>query len=104
MSWKDLVEGGFIIAGSPDTVRERDGGAGSRGLRVGNIFCLMHIGDMPLKKNQILDAAVRRKVMPKLRNVWPEYADDTRFWCQPLTERATRPRVRLQRRQSVATA
>jgi hypothetical protein len=23
LTWKDLVEGGFVIAGSPDTVRER---------------------------------------------------------------------------------
>jgi len=28
------------------------------------------------------------KVMPKLRNVFPEYADDGRFWCKPLAKRA----------------
>ena len=28
------------------------------------------------------------KVMPHLRNMWPEYDDDNRFWCSPLAERA----------------
>ena len=27
--------------------------------------------------------------MPKLRNIFPEYADDGRFWCKPLAKRAT---------------
>jgi hypothetical protein len=27
--------------------------------------------------------------MPKLRNVFPEYEDDQRFWCKPLAKRAT---------------
>jgi hypothetical protein len=26
------------------------------------------------------------KVMPKLRNVFPEYADDDRFWCHPISQ------------------
>ncbi len=28
------------------------------------------------------------KVMPKLRSLFPEYADDDRFWCQPHGEAA----------------
>jgi hypothetical protein len=27
--------------------------------------------------------------MPKLRNVFPEWADDSRFWCHPLEKRVT---------------
>jgi hypothetical protein len=29
------------------------------------------------------------KVMPKLRNVFPDYADDGRFWCKPIANRVT---------------
>jgi hypothetical protein len=29
------------------------------------------------------------KVLPKLRNVFPDYADDTRFWCHPIESRVT---------------
>ena len=27
------------------------------------------------------------KVMPQLRNMFPEYADDDRFWCHPIDKR-----------------
>jgi hypothetical protein len=27
--------------------------------------------------------------MPKLRNVFPEYANDSRFWCHPLAKRVS---------------
>ena len=27
LTWKDLVDGGYVIAGSPETVRRADGGA-----------------------------------------------------------------------------
>ena len=26
------------------------------------------------------------KVMPKLRNVFPEYENDDRFWCHPIKQ------------------
>jgi hypothetical protein len=29
------------------------------------------------------------KVIPKLRNIFPEHASDGRFWCKPLPKRAT---------------
>ena len=88
MSWGDLVEGGFIIAGSPDTVRERMEDM-IKGLHVGNIFCLIHVGDMPIDKTKYSTRLFAEKVMPKLRNQWPEYDNDHRFWCKPLDQRAT---------------
>jgi len=87
MSWGDLVEGGFIIAGSPDTVRERMEEM-IKGLHVGNIFCLIHVGDMPVDKAKYSTRLFAEKVMPKLRNQWPEYQNDHRFWCKPLADRA----------------
>ncbi|HKV05357.1 MAG TPA: LLM class flavin-dependent oxidoreductase [Candidatus Acidoferrales bacterium] len=88
LSWKDLVEGGYIIAGSPETVRQRMEEM-IKGLRVGNVFCLMHVGDMPKEKSMYSTLLFAEKVMPKLRNIFPEYADDNRFWCKPLAKRAT---------------
>src|SRR5215207_2313119 len=44
--WKSLVDQGFVIAGSADTVTERLIEA-SRGLRVGNLIALLQIGSMP---------------------------------------------------------
>ncbi len=88
MPWKQLVDEGYVIAGSPDTVRERMEEL-IKGLNVGNIFCLMHIGDMPMDKTKHSTRLFAEKVIPKLRDMWPDYTDDTRFWPSPLTKRAT---------------
>src|ERR1700743_1642127 len=49
ISWKELPEGGHVIAGSPETVRQRMEEL-IKTLHVGNIFCLMHVGNMPTEK------------------------------------------------------
>ena len=85
MTWKDLVEGGFVIAGSPATVRERMLEM-IRGLRVGNVFCLIHMGDMPDEKTRHSTKLFAEQVMPALRGVWSEWEDDERFWIKPLPE------------------
>ena len=58
-----------------------------KGLHVGNIFCLMHVGNMPAEKAMYSTKLFAEKVMPKLRNMFPDYADDDRFWCKPLAKR-----------------
>lgn len=88
LTWKDLIEGGHVIAGSPETVRQRMEDL-IRGLHVGNIFCLMHVGDMPLEKCMYSTRLFAEKVMPRLRNMFPEHAHDDRFWCKPLATRET---------------
>ena len=87
LSWKDLTEQGHVIAGSPETVRQRMEEL-IKGLRVGNIFCLMHVGNMPKDKCMYSTKLFAEKVMPKLRDMFPEYKDDNRFWCSPLTNQA----------------
>lgn len=88
LTWKDLVEQGHIIAGSPETVRQRMEDL-INGLNVGNIFCLMHVGNMPADKCMYSTRLFAEKVMPKLRNMFPDFADDDRFWAKPLENRVT---------------
>ncbi len=88
LSWKDLVDGRYVIAGSPDTVREQMEEL-IKGLRVGNLFCLIHVGDMPDDKCRHSTRLFAERVMPKLRNMFPEYINDDRFWCHPLKDRVT---------------
>ena len=95
MSWKQLVDDGYVIAGSPDTVTARMRELITT-LRVGNIFCLIHVGDMPRDKCDRSSKLFAEEVMPRLRDVWPDYADDDRFWIHPL---GSTPRV-----QSAASA
>lgn len=86
LTWKELTEQGHVIAGSPETVRQRMEDL-IKGLHVGNIFCLMHVGNMPADKCMYSTKLFAEKVMPKLRNMFPDYADDDRFWAKPLDRR-----------------
>jgi hypothetical protein len=60
----------------------------ARTLRAGNIFCLFQIGDMPGDKVRNSTRLFAEKVMPHLRDMWPEHRSDGRFWCKPLARRA----------------
>lgn len=86
LTWKELTEQGHIIAGSPETVRQRMEDL-IKGLNVGNIFCLMHVGNMPADKCMYSTKLFAEKVMPKLRNMFPDWDHDNRFWTQPLKDR-----------------
>ena len=86
MTWKDLSTAATSIAGSPETVRQRMEEL-IKTLRVGNIFCLMHVGNMPNDKVHVFHALFAEKVMPKLRNMWPDWNNhDDRFWMHPMNE------------------
>ena len=93
LTWKDLVEGGFVIAGSPATVRERMEEM-IKGLRIGHCFCLFHNGDMPDWKTRHSSKLFAEKVMPELRGLWPDWEEDDRFWIRPMEDRL-RPEERL---------
>ncbi len=86
LTWKDLVDGGFVIAGSPDTVAERMEEM-IHSLRLGHVFCLMHMGNMPDWKVRNSTKLFADKVMPRLRNMWPDWEHDDRWWCKPLPTR-----------------
>jgi alkanesulfonate monooxygenase SsuD/methylene tetrahydromethanopterin reductase-like flavin-dependent oxidoreductase (luciferase family) len=86
VTWKDLVEGGMIIAGSPDTVRERMEHLITT-LRVGHVFCLFQTGNMPDEKTRYSSQLFAEKVMPQLRDMWPDWKNDNRWWISPMQER-----------------
>src|SRR5439155_1165726 len=46
LTWKQLLDERFVVAGSPETVRQQLEEC-IKGLRVGQLFCLFHNGDMP---------------------------------------------------------
>ncbi|MEX1253582.1 MAG: LLM class flavin-dependent oxidoreductase [Dehalococcoidia bacterium] len=81
LKWKDFVEQGFILAGSPETVRQKLEEA-AKALRIGQMMVLLQFGSMPpelVRKNTELFA---REVMPHVRNLWSEY--DDHWWIDPL--------------------
>ena len=86
LTWKDLVDGGFVIAGSPATVVDRMKDMITT-LRLGHVFCLMHNGNQPDWKTRYSTKLFAEQVMPKLRNMWPDHDGDDRWWIKPLDDR-----------------
>jgi alkanesulfonate monooxygenase SsuD/methylene tetrahydromethanopterin reductase-like flavin-dependent oxidoreductase (luciferase family) len=74
LSFKEYDEKGYIIAGSPATVRERIREL-ARELRVGQLIPTLHMGNLSeetARKNTYLFGT---EVIPYLRDVWAEYPD-----------------------------
>ena len=92
MSWQEIVDQGYVIAGSPDTVVEKMREL-IHGLHVGNIFCLIHVGNMPRDKCERSSRLFAEEVMPRLRDEFPDWKDDDRFWIHPLDQQAPRDAV-----------
>jgi alkanesulfonate monooxygenase SsuD/methylene tetrahydromethanopterin reductase-like flavin-dependent oxidoreductase (luciferase family) len=92
-TWKGLVDGGMVIAGSPQTVRQRMAEL-IKTLHVGHVFCLLHTGNQPDDKTRHNSRLFAEQVMPHLRQMWPAWEDDDRWWIHPLEERV-RPEAPL---------
>jgi alkanesulfonate monooxygenase SsuD/methylene tetrahydromethanopterin reductase-like flavin-dependent oxidoreductase (luciferase family) len=86
LTWKDFVEQGYVIGGSPSTVREQLGEA-LKTMRVGQLMVLCHFGNMPAEVTKRNTDLFAREVMPYLKQMWPDYED--RWYPQPAAERAT---------------
>jgi hypothetical protein len=48
---------------------------------------LLHTGNQPDWKTRLSTELFATQVMPHLRNLWPEYEDDDRWWIHPLEDR-----------------
>jgi alkanesulfonate monooxygenase SsuD/methylene tetrahydromethanopterin reductase-like flavin-dependent oxidoreductase (luciferase family) len=86
---KDFFERGFVIVGSPKTVREQllDG---VKRLRMGHLLTLLHFGSMPTelcKKNINLFG---REVLPYLADQWDDTYED-RWWPERLRAKRAAP-------------
>ena len=88
MRARDFFDNGFVIVGSPKTVRDQLVEAVKR-LRVGHLLTLLHFGSMPTelcKRNIDLFA---REVLPHLEGLWSEY--DDRWWPERLKSGTRQP-------------
>ncbi|MGE0422159.1 MAG: LLM class flavin-dependent oxidoreductase [Reyranellaceae bacterium] len=86
LTWKDLVDQGYVIAGSPKTVYDRMVDL-AKTLRVGNIFGLFQVGDMPGDKVRHSTKLFAEQVMPRLKaDLFQEWKDEDRFWIKPMQQ------------------
>lgn len=90
LTWKDLVDQGYVIAGSPKTVYDRMVDL-AKTLRVGNIFGLFQVGDMPSDKVRHSTKLFAEQVMPKLKaELFQEWKNEDRFWIKPMQQNERR--------------
>jgi alkanesulfonate monooxygenase SsuD/methylene tetrahydromethanopterin reductase-like flavin-dependent oxidoreductase (luciferase family) len=84
LRYKDFVDKGYVIAGSPATVRERLVEEVIKRLHVGNLMVLVQIGSMPHEltlKNIDLFAS---EVLPSLREIWDDKGWENHWWPKAL--------------------
>ena len=74
LTWKDFVEQGYVIGGSPETVRQQLSEA-MRDMRVGHLMVLCHFGSMPPELTRYNTELFAREVMPHMKSMWSEYED-----------------------------
>jgi alkanesulfonate monooxygenase SsuD/methylene tetrahydromethanopterin reductase-like flavin-dependent oxidoreductase (luciferase family) len=81
--WKDYLDDGTIIAGSPERVTEQIRDLADD-LRVGHLMLLLHFGNMPRDKVMKNTRIFAEQVMPNLRDVWSDWED--KWWIHPLAQ------------------
>ncbi len=83
LTWKDFLNEGYVIAGSPKTVRERLREA-MKSLNCGHLMMLMQIGSMPPELVRKSTELFAREVMPHVRDLWSDW--DDKWSPRPLPE------------------
>jgi hypothetical protein len=91
LRYRDFVEKGYVIAGSPATVRDRLKEEVVKGLRVGNLMVLLQIGSMPHELTLENIDLFARKVLPDLRGHWDDEGWVNQWWPERLRTRVTAP-------------
>ena len=75
LTWKDIVDRGYVVAGSPDTVVEKINEMADV-MNVGHLMVLLHFGNM--RKDTVMYNTRRfaEDVIPRLRSRFDEWSDD----------------------------
>jgi alkanesulfonate monooxygenase SsuD/methylene tetrahydromethanopterin reductase-like flavin-dependent oxidoreductase (luciferase family) len=80
-SWKELVDGRYIVAGSPETVRQQLEEL-AQSLRCGHLALGLHIGSAPAELTNRSSYLFATQVMPQLRPIFGEWEDH--WWPKAL--------------------
>jgi alkanesulfonate monooxygenase SsuD/methylene tetrahydromethanopterin reductase-like flavin-dependent oxidoreductase (luciferase family) len=88
LTWAQILDRGYVVAGSPDTVVDRLTEMENR-MRVGHLMVLLHFGDMPAETVRYNTRRFAQEVMPRLRPTWDEWED--RWWPRDTLPRLAEP-------------
>jgi len=91
LRWKDLLDQGNIIAGTPDQVVEQLEHV-IKTLRVGHLMVLNQFGSIPHDLAMQNIRMMGERVLPRLRHVWDGEWED-HWWIKPSAARRQPPRM-----------
>jgi alkanesulfonate monooxygenase SsuD/methylene tetrahydromethanopterin reductase-like flavin-dependent oxidoreductase (luciferase family) len=74
LTWSQILERGYVVAGSPDSVVQQLTEM-EQTLRVGHLMTLLHFGDMPKETTLYNTTRFAQDVMPRLRPMWSDWED-----------------------------
>lgn len=77
LTWDEMVDNGYVVVGSPDTVREQLEEA-TRELRIGNMCAMLQFGNMSNDLTRYNTQMFGEKVAPQLRTMYSEF--DHPWW------------------------
>lgn len=86
---KDMIEEGFVVVGSPATVREKLD-AMVRRLNVGHLMTVLQFGSMPHEQAMHNIELFGREVLPHLQGVWQDDGWEHHWWPKRLNKTPVR--------------
>jgi alkanesulfonate monooxygenase SsuD/methylene tetrahydromethanopterin reductase-like flavin-dependent oxidoreductase (luciferase family) len=88
---KDMIEEGFVVLGSPATVREKLEAIAKR-LNVGHLMVVLQFGSMPQGQAEKNIELFAREVLPHLQKLWEDQKWENHWWPKRLRKRPARER------------
>jgi alkanesulfonate monooxygenase SsuD/methylene tetrahydromethanopterin reductase-like flavin-dependent oxidoreductase (luciferase family) len=79
IDWKEAIESGKVIGGSPETVRQRLEEAATT-MRIGHWVLLMQLQSMPHDLTKYNIRMFAEKVMPHIRDLWDDEWSADAYW------------------------
>jgi alkanesulfonate monooxygenase SsuD/methylene tetrahydromethanopterin reductase-like flavin-dependent oxidoreductase (luciferase family) len=77
LGWKDFIDRGYVVAGSPDTVVAKLSELAEK-LNVGHLMVLLHFGDMSRETTIYNTTRFAKEIIPRMRDRFGEWED--KWW------------------------
>jgi alkanesulfonate monooxygenase SsuD/methylene tetrahydromethanopterin reductase-like flavin-dependent oxidoreductase (luciferase family) len=77
LTWKDFIDRGYVVAGSPDTVVEKLSELATK-LNVGHLMLLLHFGNMPRETTFYNTSRFAKEIIPRLKDRFGDWED--KWW------------------------
>ena len=88
LGWKDFIDRGYVVAGSPDTVVEKLSELATK-LNVGHLMVLLHFGNMKRETTLYNTKRFAEEIIPRLRSRFSEW--DDKWWPRERVAEPAKP-------------